>query len=158
MASVRKNTKLLTRILAVLLLVIWGEVAYQLVKSKHQAQVVTSAAPFHGAMQTSRPQVPYVFIDDVRNPFAFFNPVPHVRKDPKVVPLIVHIWAPPPVSLEGVMLGGGKRTAILTDPRGQTYFLSQGDTLDGVRILKVNDKRVIYSYDRKDSSWTVETR
>lgn len=158
MASVRKSARLLTRILAVLLLVIWGEVAYQLVKSRHQAQVATSAAPAYSLLRSNNARVHYVFKDNVRNPFAFFNPVPHVRKDPKVVPLIVHIWTPPPIYLEGVMLGGGKRTAILTNGSGQTFFLAQGDTIDGVMILNVNDRRVIYSYDRKDSSWTVETR
>ena len=158
MASVRKNTKLLTRILAVLVLLIWGEVAYQLVKSKHQPHVATSAAPSYSLIHANNARVPYVFKDNARDPFAFFHPVIHVRRDPKVVPLIVHIWAPPPIYFEGVMLGGGKRTVILTNGSGETFFLAQGDTIDGVKIIEVNDQRVIYSYDRKDSSWTVETR
>ena len=36
-----------------------------------------------------------------------------------------------------------------------TDFASNGDTLDGVTILSVNDSEVAYSYQKKDSSWTV---
>lgn len=155
MVSVRNNAKLLTRILAVLLITIWGEVAYQVVRNRRQPHATTSAPAVYHPVNTNNKRAPCVFKDNVRDPFAYFHPVTHVRKNPKIVPLIVHIWTPPPVSLEGVMLSGGKRTAILSDRTGRTYFLSQGDTLEGVRVLDVRHSRVAYSYDKKDTCWII---
>lgn len=153
MALVKRNGKLLTKILAVLVLAVWGEIAFQLFAKKEPGPrdatpVITDKVRVHAAGQK------YIFKDDVRDPFAYFRPVIQVQKK-KFVPLIVHAWTPPPVSLEGVMLGNGKRTAILADRAGQTYFLSPSDTLCGVRILEVNDSEVAYSYQERDTSWTV---
>lgn len=153
MALVKRNGKLLTKILAVLVLAVWGEIAYQLFAKKapgtgDSTPVITDKVSAHTAGQK------YIFKDNVRDPFAYFKPVIQVQKK-KFVPLIVHIWTPPPVSLEGVMLGNGRRTAIIADRAGQTYFLSPGDTLDGVSILAVMDTEVSYRYDRKDTNWIV---
>ncbi len=61
-------------------------------------------------------------------------------------------------SSEGVMLGEGKRTAVLTDRSGETYFLDKGDTIDGVKIIEVSSRRVFYNFNKKDSSWIEETK
>ena len=136
-----------------LVLALWGEIGYQLLAKKEPGPgdatpVILDNVRAHTAGQK------YIFKDNVRDPFAYFRPVIQVQKK-KFVPLIVHVWTPPPVSLEGVMLGNGKRTAILADRAGQTYFLSPSDTLYGVRILQVNDSEVAYSYQKRDTSWAV---
>ena len=35
------------------------------------------------------------------------------------------------------------------------FFLSKGDTLNGVKILAIDKEKVTYRYDKKDTSWTV---
>lgn len=154
MVSVKRNSKLLTKILGVLVVAVWGEIAFQfLVKKKEPNTIGLSAA----AMIAAKPGSPFkkfVFRNDIRDPFAYFHPAIHARKK-KFVPLIVHVWTPPPVSLEGIMIGRGKKTAILSDRKGRIYFMSRGDTLDGLRVIGVRKNEVAYSYQKKDSSWTV---
>lgn len=155
MASNKKNTKLLTRLLAVLLVAIWGEVAYQLFFHKSDGSAANTPLSVTSLHEPAREQVKYVFKDNVRDPFAYIHPTVIARQKKKPVPLIVHHWSPPLVSFEGVILGNGRRTAILTDMNGQTHFLSRGDTLAGVRILRINDKEVEYDYEKKDTIWSV---
>jgi hypothetical protein len=155
MESIRqKHTKLIVWILGALLAAIWGEVGYQLLSKKDSAPVPaqfdrdSSVSPVANTDHFS-------FDTRVRDPFAYSNPDIKAKKRLKPVPLVVHIWTPPPVSLEGVILGDGKKTAILGGRSGNTFFLSEGDTLGGVRILRVADKEVAYRYDDKDTSWMV---
>ncbi len=35
------------------------------------------------------------------------------------------------------------------------FFVSERDTLQGVKILKIADRQVKYSYNKKDTIWTV---
>ncbi len=140
--------------LGFLLAAIWGRIGYQLFIKKAAGEVSES-----GSQAISDQKSPHSehfnFNARVRDPFAYFTPAPKVKKTRNPVPLIVHLWTPPPVSLAGVILGDGKRTAILDGRSGETYFLSEGDTLEGVKILKVADKEVVYRYQDKDTSWTL---
>ena len=155
MDSIRqKHTKLVVWILGSLLTAVWGEVGYQLFVKK-DASPVPVANSANKSARSSSFEANYTFDSRVRDPFAYFDSVARVNRKPKPVPLIVHIWTPPPVSLEGVILGDGRKTAILGGRSGDTFFLSEGDTLEGVKILRVADREVAYRYDDKDTSWTV---
>lgn len=155
MDSNKKNTKFLPWILAVLLIGIWGEIGYQIFVHNKPEIGTSAGAQASFISQSRKPATRYVFRNNVRDPFAYLNPVRRMKRKPKVVPLIVHIWVPPPLSLEGIIVGDGKKTAILGTQTGGTYFLSEGDTLLGVEVLKVSDKEVTYRYQNKDTSWTV---
>jgi hypothetical protein len=150
----QKHSKLLVWTLGALLASVWGEVGYQLMSKKDLAPEPAQFARDSSVSPITNTAY-FTFDTKVRDPFAYFDPVARVRKKPKPVPLVVHIWTPPPVSLEGVILGDGKKTAILGGRSGDTFFLSEGDTVEGVRILRVADKEVAYRYDDKDTCWTV---
>lgn len=155
MASIRKNTKFLTTLLAVLLVAIWGEIAYQLFMHGNASPATGAALSVTRADRPAGHRVHFVFKNDVRDPFTYAHAIVHLRRKPTAIPLKVHLWSPPRVSLEGVILGDGKRTAILSTEKGQTYFLTKGDTLEGLKILKVDDREVEYRYQKKDTSWVV---
>ncbi len=149
-----KHTKLIVWILGALLAAIWGEVGYQLLFKKDSAPEPAQYTKGRSVSPVSN-KAHFAFDTRVRDPFGYFNPEVIAKNRPKSIPLVVRIWTPPPVSLEGVILGDGKKTAILGGRSGDTFFLSEGDTLEGVKILRVADKEVAYRYDDKDTSWMV---
>lgn len=155
MGTVRKkHTKVIVWLLGILLAVVWGGIGYQLF-IKRDADPSPEAIAASAAVSPGSNKARYIFDSKVRDPFAYFSTVSQPRKKPERIPLIVHIWTPPPVSLEGVVLGEGKRTVILSTPQGSTFFLSEGDTLRGIKVLKIAANEVAYRYQNKDTNWAI---
>ncbi|MCL5035045.1 MAG: hypothetical protein M1395_08095 [Bacteroidetes bacterium] len=152
--STSKNIKLLPWFLASLLVLIWGDIGYRLLFDKKVGspvnQVSDEALPDIIPGQNKQ----FIFTDNVRDPFAYHD-FKRVRALRKVVPTTVRPWIPPSLSLKGVILSEGRKTAVLKTSEGSTVFLSAGDTIEGVRILGIKDGVVEYSFERKDTTWTV---
>lgn len=152
-----KHNRKLTRSLLVLVLLVWGCVAYRIAVSMDGADM-NERIPLRptGAKQ-NRALNTYHFIEDVRDPFHYKMPT---RKDtsgskshsarPKIV------WAPPPFKLNGILYAERKRTAMLEGPNGSIYFLREGDTLGGVKVLKIKSQSVTYSFEKKTTDWVLE--
>lgn len=145
--------KPLTRVLLILLFGIWGAVAWQVVDAVSRMD----ASPERASARTlpeKRP--PYVYKADVPDPFTGRAAraditAPSLRKKPKPLP-----WMPPPLALTGILTQKKKATAVLQASDGTTFFLGRGDTLRGVRILRIDPKTVSYSYSGKKAEWVLE--
>ncbi len=158
MAMTKKGTRYLTWLLAVLLAAVWGEIGYRLLNREGPQHASTLEPAVRGTRYADRGIDGDTFTGGVRDPFAYHVPAGRRPATSAVAPRPIHAWSPPPVSLEGIVLGAGKRTAVLTDASGHTYFLTKGDTLDGIRVVGVSDRKVTYRYDRKDTSWVVGSK
>jgi len=146
-----KSPKILTRLLGTLLLCVWGAVGYQVYTA------ALAPEPDHGEVisVTSQPRSePYVYKADVNDPFQLI--VPKVVKPVK--PPTDTVWTPPPVKITGILKGHGGMTAILESAGGDVSFLGEGDTSGGVKILKIREGVVVYSYRKAKKEWTVDGR
>lgn len=156
MASDRKkNVSLITWVLVAALIAIWGEISLQLFFHRRAETGASMKHASNVAMHDNTMSTHYKFGTKIRDPFSRFAPVDPVQKKARKVSKTVRAWKPPAISLEGVILGDGKRTAILATRDGTTYFLADGDTLKGVKLLKVADTTVAYRYQNKDTSWVL---
>jgi hypothetical protein len=145
--------KPLTRVLMILLLMIWGAVAWQVVDavSRMDASPESVSVP---ELPEKRP--PYVYRADVPDPFTgrkvrADSSLGRTGKKPKSLR-----WMPPPLALTGILTQKKKATAVLQASDGTTFFLGRGDTLHGVRILRIEPKMVSYSYGGKKAQWVLE--
>ena len=151
-----RHSKKLTRLLLVLLLAIWGTVLYRIYASMigQDAPIVSAHLPSNfDALQHSSA---YVYVNDVRDPFRYVvsakrdSTMKHAAIKPQVV------WTPPPYKLSGILLANKKKTVMLEGPNGAAFFLHEGDTLSGVKILKIKEKVVSYFYQKKKTEWMLE--
>lgn len=145
--------KPLTRVLMVLLLMIWGAVAWQVVDAVSRMDAPPEPTSAR-AIPEKRP--PFVYRADVPDPFTgrqakADSTVRRIRKKPKPLP-----WMPPPLALTGILTQKKKATAVLQGSDGTTFFLGRWDTLLGVRILRIEPKMVSYSYSGKKALWVLE--
>ncbi len=145
--------KPLTRVLMILLLMIWGAVAYQIVDAVSRMDAPPEPA---SALAIPEKRQPFVYKADVPDPFTgrqaqADSTAQRMRKKPKPLP-----WMPPPLALTGILTQKKKATAVLQATDGTTFFLARGDTLRGVRILRIEPKIVSYSYSGKKAQWVLE--
>jgi Tfp pilus assembly protein PilP len=146
-----KNKKL-TWVLVALVAGIWGTIAYQLYTS--MAEDDRDNSPSVSPMQLSSNPVPFVYASDVRDPFRYVV----ARRDTtkKVSPTTpTKVWTPPALKLSGILLTGKRRTAMLEGTDGAVFFVHEGDTLRGVKLLKISDQTVGYVYQSKKDEWTI---
>ena len=151
------RSKRLTWPLVTLALSIWGAVAYRIYDSVEGDGIENSGIKI--PQNINKPIAPnrYVYASDVRDPFRFVLPRRwedtsghSMPQKPKVV------WSPPPFRLTGILMASKKRTAMLEGQNGAVFFLKEGDTLAGVRVLKIKEQAVKYSYTGKTSDWVLE--
>ena len=118
MASI-KNNKILIWLLGAVLAGVWGEIGYQLIwggSSAGEASADDVAVISAAKIGT---KTNYSFGADVRDPFSYYKPEDRSVKKPKAP---VHIWAPPTLKLNGVLIGSGKRTAIIESSGRENVF------------------------------------
>lgn len=146
---INKNKKL-TWLLAVLVLGTWGTVAHQLMN------VVATTSPQSPYENVER-GVPFVrdrfaYKDTLRDPFY-----PVVKAVPKRDTLrkVAMPLAPPPFTLSGILSGGKRRTAMVEGKNGETFFLNEGDTLAGIKLLRISQNGVVYSYGKRKLEWSL---
>jgi hypothetical protein len=149
-----KSNKTLLRGLIVLLLCIWGAVAYQIVETVTRIEAEPTSGPEAGMGQRGRSY--YVYHADLPDPFrrqqgggASADSLKKKAKFKKPP------WTPPPITLAGILTHPRKATAVLQCADGSTHFARQGDTLLGARILKIRQGSVAYFYNKKKSEWVL---
>lgn len=140
-------------ILGGIALLIWGSIAYQFagfVTENEQDEQPPQIAP-----ALLHPAERFVYKPEGRDPFQYVVPVRiRVRKDTTVTPK--KVWMPPPLKLSGVVLNKKKKTVMLEAGDGNVFFLQEGDTVRGVKLLKIKDQVVTYRYQGKSGEWSLE--
>ena len=150
-----KTNKKLFWVLVILVLGIWGAIAYQVFVAVTESDTdLALDAP--RAMERTQDVAGYVYKDDVRDPFHFGAPVgsgskKNVNSPPPPV------WSPPPFRLTGILMTKKKKTAMLEATDGAVYFLREGDTLQGVKVLKIQPHTVRYSYQKMNALWELDS-
>ncbi|MEP0823642.1 MAG: hypothetical protein HRF44_12415 [Ignavibacterium sp.] len=140
-----KSNRLTVRILAVTLVTIWGAIAYQIVTAVNTGD--PEAMEVQTPVRTETPPAEAVVFDaNVRNPFII-GVRPITRK--KANASLPTPWVPPPLRLVGIVIKGRERMAVLEWPEGTTHFLAEGETLNGVKLLRILDREVEYQYQNK---------
>ncbi|MGD0339099.1 MAG: hypothetical protein ABSB78_09945 [Bacteroidota bacterium] len=151
-----KNNKTITWILVIALIGIWGAILYRIYvsisSSDRDEENNTSAVISATGIQNER----FIYRSDVRDPFRSSLRVEGKKSKP-VKPL-EPAWVPPPLKLSGIVVTKNKRTAIIEDTEGSTYFVKEGDVLRGVKIMKITPTAVDYLYMKKKSEWKLENR
>ncbi len=149
------QNKTLTRILLFVLLAIWGTVAYKVI-----AAISSGSEDESGPTAVREPAAtaapPFVYRADVRDPFRVATAEGTGSGNRIVKPKPVVVWTPPPVKLTGILAGKKKRTAMVQTAEGSSYFLAEGDTLKGMKVLKIDPYKVSYLFMKKKSEFLLE--
>lgn len=155
MGSAMKNNKLLTWLLTVVLLGVWGSIVYQLVSDtngKRDFRTDDKDLFMPAPNDTQR----FTYTADVRDPFQLIPPTQKkaaVKKEAVIQP---QLWVPPPFRLTGIVENNKKKTAILEGNDGTSYFLVAGDSVSGVKIVKIEKEKVEYDYANQEKEWVLE--
>lgn len=146
-----KEIKFSTALLTALVIGIWGTIAYQVYVSMtdDDGEALQPARRFRVTAPAA-----YVYKADVRDPFRF---VLQPRRDTtRARALSRVVWMPPPLKLTGVISAGKKRTAMIESQDGGVFFLQMGDTIHGVKVLKINSNSVQYVFQKKKDKWILD--
>ena len=150
-----KNSKIFTWLLACALVGVWGTIAYQVldaIATDEMSAMEPQGAETEG-LEKETP--PYVYRDDVRDPFdhrrsAHAQPTGIDSKLGEQPPV-------PPYRLTGIMVRHRKKITVLESHDGSVFFLGEGDTLAGLKVLNIGDEVVSYSYKNKRQSWQLSS-
>lgn len=149
-----KSNKTFTHALMVLLFCIWGGVAYQVYDTVTRMDADESPEARNTAVRRGRE--PYQYRADVPDPFRRQMAARSAGASQKrTVKVPQPVWAPPPITLTGILMHPRKSTAVLLGPDGSTFFAGQGDTLLGTKILKIKQGVVAYVYNKKKAEWVL---
>jgi hypothetical protein len=155
--KVKKKNIILSKALLIALLFIWGDIIYQVIISTQITADLTLDSMQSDVKYKEDKVETYIYNADVRDPFIYFIPVKKDSTKKNIIPTPKVVWTPPPFKLTGIMMAGSKRTLSIEDNTGAIYFLQQGDTLRGVKILKVTERKVAYSYMKKKDDWILDS-
>ena len=150
-----KNKKV-TWALTVLVIAIWGAIAYQVYASMAGADEEAQVRLSVPGSETGEQANDYVYLADVRDPFRF---VVAARKDTAKKTAAAAqkpVWTPPPMKLTGILRTGKRKTVMLEGNDGSVFFLHEGDTLKGIKLLKIGDLAVSYLYQKKKDEWVMQ--
>ncbi len=149
------HSKPVTWFLAVALVAIWGAIFYNIYDS-----ISTGDSDVESVVGPASPQKisgeRFVYTDDVRDPFRR-TPLVERKMEPRPA-ITVPAWVPPPLRLSGILVSGKKHTAIVERGDGSTLFMKEGDTLSGVKILKITPAAVEYIFNKKKAEWALENK
>jgi hypothetical protein len=96
---------------------------------------------------------PFKYLVGTRDPFSQIKEESPRKLKPAGPP--PPAWAPPPLHLVGITISPKKRIATVEDELGGTHFLTEGDTLSGVRVLRIHDQSVSYRYRSRTTEWVL---
>ena len=144
-----KHSRKLIQVLLVLVLVVWGTIAYRIYDSINANDASDVSVRLPSGTDASRFTQKYIYVNDVRDPFRYIVPPQRdsTKKHPATKPQIV--WTPPPFKLSGILMAKKKKTAMLEGTDGSVFFLHEGDTLKGMKVLKIQDRSVEYRFTKR---------
>lgn len=149
------QNKKMIGLLMVLLVAVWGAIAYQIIEALGDEEVrsETSSAELRPMKKN---QARYTYLADVRDPFFhnFSLSGDSVRRSGLLSKGLLR--QPPAMELSGIVINNKRKTALLKMKDGQTYFLGEGDTLAGIRILKIQSRSVTYSFAKQKHEWVLQ--
>jgi len=150
-----KTNKNILRLLVGVLLIVWGLIVYQVISAVYFSgdNEVTNTDKL--IKNKDRTAGQFVYDDKVRDPFQYRSTKIDTTKRARSKQA-APVWNPPPFNLKGIIEAKAGKMAILEDASGETHFLQRGDTLRGMRILKIESKRVQYIFEKKKSDWLLE--
>jgi len=169
-----KGKRILTAFLGIISIAIWGLITYRVydyVKTPgdREAHSLENGAPSEHSLQKIKasnmllPSQAEYDAKGLRDPFQTDWEIFHIKDSLKkaLIPKPpVKVWLPPPFRLSGILETGRKKTAMLEGigQNGQTFFLQEGDTLSGLKVLKIESHLVSYLYQKKKSEFTIENK
>lgn len=144
--------KKITWVLMASLIAIWGSIAYQLVEAvgKSDNEEVETSHP-NEALRPSKEK--FTFEGNIRDPFRYVTRNESARKPAPVQQSVM--WVPPPFRLTGIVVKDKDKIAVLEGPDGATYFVSEGETLNGLKLLKILERSVTYKYLDQTRDWAL---
>jgi hypothetical protein len=150
-----KTNKNILRLLMGVLLIVWGLIVYQIISAVYFGGDGETSNVDNLIRNSNKNAEQFVYAESVRDPFQYRSTKIDTTKriKPKQA---APIWNPPPFNLKGIIDAQSGKMAILEDASGETFFLQRGDTLRGVRILKIESKSVQYYFEKKKSDWQLE--
>jgi Tfp pilus assembly protein PilP len=148
-----KNSRILTLILLLAVFLVWGAVGYRVFSALASSSGEEAIEPAADLSAVEAAEL-YHYSPDTRDPFTVSHPLRH---EPRVKhPLPKEIWTLPPLRLSGIVARGRSLMALIEGVDGSVSFLQKGDTLKGVKILRVAQDSVTYSYRKKQGGWKLE--
>jgi hypothetical protein len=147
-----KNNKRIIWFLSIVLLSVWGAIGYQIVTGIFPRN--DAATLINNETGKNIKSAKYQYAADIKDPFRFF--IPSSKDSVKNSKPVLPVRIPPPFQLTGILLNRNKRTAVLEENDGSVFFLHPGDTISGVRIMKISEKDVIYTYQKKFGNWRIQ--
>jgi hypothetical protein len=149
-----KNNKNIIWFLSIVLFSVWGAIGYQIVAGIYQSHDVATLINNEPGKEIKSTK--YQYSADVRDPFHFFIPSKRDSIKHNITKPVLPAWVPPLFRLTGILVNKKKRTALVEGSDGSVYFLQPGDTISGVQILKISEKVVIYTYQKKIGDWRIQ--
>jgi hypothetical protein len=149
-----KNKKM-TWSLVLLVVGIWGSIAYQLYASISLTDEDGSVSSGLPSEQRQEPASTFVYLRDVRDPFRYTTIARVNTARGSSHQTSRQVWVPPAVKLSGILTTGKRKIAMLEGSDGTVFFLGEGDTLRGVNLLKIKDQVVSYVYQKKKDEWSL---
>ena len=150
-----KNNKIISLILTISLIAVWGSIGYQVLSGMSTGENESDNADLNSFKNSN--SIRYEYKEDVKDPFQL---VPSSSKKVVVKTGVPRqdeqVWVPPPYRLSGIVADRKKRLAILESNDGGTVFLGEGDSLNGLMISKIEEKKVLFSYMKRNDSWKIE--
>ena len=140
--------------LALVVIAVWGSIAYQV----HSSLLTNSDGDELAVRQAGgrgEKRIHYVYLCDVRDPFRYVTVNGQDSHRKEAASAGERHWSPPPLRLTGVLTNAATKTAILERSDGAVFFVHEGDTLEGLKVLRVRDRDVRYSYRKRNAEWVI---
>ena len=142
-----KRSRTFTWSLAFVVLIIWSTISYQIYQSfSSDSGDVKDEDPLLSVKNKEL----FVYRADVRDPF-----IPTIIRHPAKDTARSQREHPPTFTLAGILMNRNRRTAFVEAPDGSTFFLHEGDTLQGLKLLRISENKVSYLYRNRRSAWVL---
>jgi hypothetical protein len=142
--------------LALVVIVVWGSIAYQVYSSLLTKPDGNEAPVLEAKVRNGGKRISYTYTCDVRDPFKYIAANARDSHKKEMASAGESNWGPPPLRLTGILSNASTRTAILERNDGAVFFVHEGDTLEGLKVLRVRDREVRYSYRKRNAEWVIQ--
>jgi hypothetical protein len=118
-----KINKKIIWLLATVLVIIWGVIAYQIIAAIYFGGDEEVLSENVMAKSAGTRTVQFLYVENVRDPFRYFVPVKDTIKKSILKPLQTTVL-PSPFRLTGIILNAKRRTAVIDKTKPSYIFIS----------------------------------
>ncbi len=140
------KNKLLTYLLLVLVIVVWGLIFVRLFGSKNEEQKIQKGNMIKNSIDSSILNTKYTLRFNYADPFlGQKNSISQVRKPKKFIE-VKDQPKPEPIEVQYLgMISNKKQKSVLALIRlnGQEYYLSLGETMNGLELIKCDEIEIV---------------